>query len=135
MEEADQIGVNYTVQVFINHSCLPGPYLSPAKVASLPSCFRGTVLNVARDCFQSIVNAGVQPTAVFKLLKPGTGKTRITCKDGKQTLTCFLQVIDRVSRFWAVLDKLAENLQCCENLFSGERITGPCSKCGRSGER
>lgn len=135
MEEADQIGVNYTVQVFINHSCLPGPYLSPAKVASLPSCFRGTVLNVARDCFQSIVNAGVQPTAVFKLLKPGTGKTRITCKDGKQTLTCFLQVIDRVSRFWAVLDKLAENLQCCENLFSGERITGPCSKCGRSASR
>ena len=90
---------------------------------------------MARDCFQSIVNAGVQPTTVFKILKPGTGKTRITCKDGKQTLTCFLQVIDRVSRFWTVLDKLAENLQCCENLFSGERITGPCSKCGRSGER
>lgn len=133
--DADDLGANFTVQVFINHSCFPGPYLSPAKVAGLPSCFRGTVLNVARDCFQSIVNAGVEPVTVFGFLKPGNGKTKITCKNGKETLTCFLSTIDRVARFWCVLDKFAENLQCCVNLFSGERITGPCSKCGRSGKR
>ena len=132
--DADDFGTNYTVQVFVNHACSPGPYLSPAKVAGLPSCFRGTVLNVARDCFQSIVNAGLEPVTVFGILKPGNGKTKITVKNGKQTSSCFLQTIDRVSRFWCVLDKLAENLQCCENLFSGERIAGPCSKCGRSGE-
>ena len=132
--DADELGTNYTVQVFINHACFPGPNLSPAKVAGLPSCFRGTVLNVARDCFQSIVNAGAEPVKVFELLKPGAGKTKITVKNGKQTLTCFLQSIDRVSRFWCVLDKFAENLKCCENLFTGERISGPCPKCGRSGK-
>lgn len=128
-------GMNYTVQVFINHSCSPGPYLNVAKVAKLPSCFRGTVLNVARDCFQSIVNAGDEPTSVFAFLKPGNGKARITCKNGKQTLSCHLQIMDRVARFWCVLDKLVENLQCCENLFSGERITGLCKKCGATASR
>jgi len=43
--------------------------------------------------------------------------------------------MDRVSRFWSVLDKLTENLQCCVNLFSGERIAGLCSKCGRNASR
>jgi len=133
--DADKLGISYTVQVFINHSCFPGPHLSPAKVANLPSCFRGTVLNVARDCFQSIVNAGIDPATVFGLLRPGNGRTKITVKNGKQTLSCCLQTMDRVSRFWCVLDKLAENLECCENLFSGERITGPCVKCGRSAAR
>lgn len=131
---ADALGTNHTVQVFINHSCVPGPFLDVAKVACLPSCFRGTVPNVARDCFQSIVNAGIEPANVFRVFKQGNGKTRITCKNGKQTLSCHLQVMDRVSRFWSVLDKLAENLQCCVNLFSGERIAGLCSKCGRNGK-
>ncbi|XP_015756083.1 PREDICTED: sex comb on midleg-like protein 2, partial [Acropora digitifera] len=132
---ADALGTNHTVQVFINHSCVPGPFLDVAKVACLPSCFRGTVPNVARDCFQSIVNAGIEPANVFRVFKQGNGKTRITCKNGKQTLSCHLQVMDRVSRFWSVLDKLAENLQCCVNLFSGERIAGLCSKCGRNASR
>ncbi|XP_074625961.1 polycomb protein SCMH1-like isoform X1 [Acropora palmata] len=132
---ADALGTNHTVQVFINHSCVPGPFLDVAKVACLPSCFRGTVPNVARDCFQSIVNAGIEPANVFRVFKQGNGKTRITCKNGKQTLSCHLQVMDRVSRFWSVLDKLTENLQCCVNLFSGERIAGLCSKCGRNASR
>lgn len=127
-------GTNYTVQVFINHACEAGPHLSSAKVASLPSCFRGTVLNVARDCIQSVVNAAVDPEVVFGFLKPGNGKTRIMAKTGKKTLSCHLQNIDRVSVFWRVLEKFSDNIQCCENLFCGERITGPCHKCGKSGK-
>lgn len=132
--DGDDLILSYTVQVFINHGCYPGPHLSRAKVLGLPSCFRGTVLNVARDCFQSIVNAGIEPVTVFGILKPGAGKTKITVSNGKRTLSCFLQSMDRVSRFWCVLDKLAENLKCCENMFSGDRISGKCPKCGGSGK-
>lgn len=127
-------GVNHTVQVFINHACEAGPHLSAAKVAGLPSCFRGTVLNVTRDCIQSVVNAACEPSVVFGFLRPGTGRIKISAKNGKQTLSCFLQCIDRVSVFWRVLEKFSDNLQCCENLLCGERITGPCPKCGKSGK-
>ncbi|KAL9969199.1 hypothetical protein ACROYT_G021387 [Oculina patagonica] len=133
--DTEDSGTNYTVQVFINHACEAGPHLSSAKVASLPSCFRGTVLNVARDCIQSVVNAAVDPEVVFGFLKPGNGKTRIMAKTGKKTLSCHLQCIDRVSVFWRVLEKFSDNIQCCENLFCGERITGPCHKCGKSASR
>lgn len=132
--DPDDSVTSHTVQVFINHACEAGPYLSSAKVAGLPTCFRGTVLNVARDCIQSVVNAAVDPEVVFGFLKPGNGKTRITAKTGKRTLSCTLQNIDRVAIFWRVLEKFSDNLQCCENLFCGERITGPCSKCGKSGK-
>ena len=131
--DPDESVSNHTVQVFINHSCEAGPHLSSAKVAGLPTCFRGTVLNVARDCIQSVVNAAVNPEVVFGFLKPGNGKTRITAKGSKRTLSCTLQNIDRVAIFWRVLEKFSDSLQCCENLFCGERITGPCSKCGKSG--
>ena len=132
--DPDESGISHTVQVFINHACEAGPHLSSAKVAGLPSCFRGTILNVARDCIQSVVNAAVEPKVVFEFLTPGKGKTKITAKSGKQTLSCFLQNIDRVSIFWRVLEKFSDNLQCCENLFCGEHIRGPCAKCGRSGK-
>lgn len=132
--DQDDSIANHTVQVFINHACEAGPHLSAAKVAGLPTCFRGTVLNVARDCIQSVVNAAVEPEVVFGFLKPGNGKTRITAKGSKKTLSCTLQNIDRVAIFWRVLEKFSDNLQCCENLFCGERITGPCSKCGKSGK-
>lgn len=128
-------GVNHTVQVFINHACEAGPHLSVAKVAGLPTCFRGTVLNVTRDCIQSVVNAAIEPSVVFGFLRSGTGRIKISAKDGKQTLSCYLQVIDRVAVFWRVLEKFADNLQCCENLLCGERITGPCPKCGKSASR
>ncbi|XP_020627343.1 sex comb on midleg-like protein 2 isoform X1 [Orbicella faveolata] len=133
--DPDDSVTNHTVQVFINHACEAGPHLSSAKVAGLPTCFRGTVLNVARDCIQSVVNAAVDPEVVFGFLKPGNGKTRISAKSGKRTLSCTLQNIDRVAIFWRVLEKFSDNLQCCENLFCGERITGPCSKCGKSASR
>ena len=123
-----------TVQVFINHSCHSGPYLNPAKVAGLPSCFRGSVANVARDCIQSVVNAAIEPKVVFGFLKSGNGRTRIVAKSGGKTLSCVLQHIDRVSIFWRVLEKFSDNLQCCENLFCGEHMAGPCPKCGKSGK-
>jgi len=84
---------------------------------------------------QGIVDCAYDQSIVFGFLRPGSGQIKITAKVGKgQKLSCRLQTIDRVRLFWRVLEKLLENLQCCDNLICGRKIKGLCPLCnGKTG--
>ncbi|KXJ23692.1 polycomb protein SCMH1 [Exaiptasia diaphana] len=124
-----------TVSLYVNHGCLTGRYLNKSKVAKLKQKWFGKCSEIIQPLIQGLVNCAHDQKTVFGFLKPGTGKTKITARgEGFETLSCSLQNIDRVKIFWRVLEKFLENLQCCENLISSNKVQSSCKKCrGKSG--
>ena len=62
------------VTLFINNTCVCGPYLSPHKVLQMPALIGPAPINkVMTDTFQMCVSSAVQQKAVFAFLKREKG--------------------------------------------------------------
>ena len=57
----------------------------------------------------------------------------IKAKHGPDTYTCCLQSVDHIWVFWNVFGRFTDNLRCCKNLFSSEKVQGVCPKCNDQG--
>ena len=57
----------------------------------------------------------------------------IKAKHGQDTYTCCLQSVDHIWVFWNVFGRFTDNLRCCKNLFSSEKVQGVCPKCNDQG--
>ncbi|XP_028409566.1 sex comb on midleg-like protein 2 isoform X2 [Dendronephthya gigantea] len=123
------------VELFVNFSCEFGSYLDPSKVAELRPVFRGNVRDVLQSSIQAIVNVAYNPSIVIGFLRPGRGKIVIRAKHGKDTYTCCLQSVDHIWVFWNVFGRFTDNLRCCKNLFSSEKLHGVCPKCNDQGRK
>ena len=62
----------------------------------------------------------------------GRGSCVVTAICEGTTYQCCLDNIDRVSAFWRVLEQFADNLRCCQNLFSSTEFGSRCSRCNRT---
>ena len=65
------------------------------------------------------------------LFKNGCMYIYFVANQGAKTLTKKLPAITGVSELWSFTEKLLEELQCCENLFTSNPLHGYCPKCNR----
>ncbi|XP_022081927.1 polycomb protein SCMH1-like [Acanthaster planci] len=122
-----------SVSLFINNTCVSGPYLSPHKVHQMPSLIGpAPIERVLAETLQLCVNSAVQQKAVFAFLKGDEGGTvNITAHYGSHTHSVSLQAPETTSAFWGLIDQLCEDLLCCGNFFSNKPLQGPCSNCAK----
>lgn len=119
--------------VYLKSTCVCGPYLSSSKVKQMPTQIGPTTPSyVLQDIAQLCIDAAVQPKAVYPFLKAfPSGSSSIKVSFGGNTYTTFLKVPESSSQLWEYIDKLAEQLLCCENFFSAKQLQGICPKCAR----
>ncbi|XP_021376792.1 sex comb on midleg-like protein 2 isoform X3 [Mizuhopecten yessoensis] len=122
-----------TVCVFVNHGCDCGMYLQSRKICQLPSQFGpGTIVKVLREVVQTCIDSAIHEKQVYNCIQEGSGKVIVTANQGNKTHTKRLPVIDKMSSLWSFIERMLEDLGCCENLFTSQPLHGFCPKCGRS---
>ncbi|XP_069126445.1 polycomb protein SCMH1-like [Argopecten irradians] len=122
-----------TVCVYVNHNCNCGVYLQSRKISQLRSQFGpGTMVKVLREVVQTCIDSAVHEKQVYNCIQEGSGKVIVTANQGNKTHTKRLPVIDKVSNLWSFIERMLEDLGCCENLFTSQPLHGFCPKCGRS---
>ncbi|PIK45721.1 hypothetical protein BSL78_17427, partial [Apostichopus japonicus] len=119
--------------IFLKTTCVCGPYLSSSKVKQMPAQIGPAVPSyVLQDIAQLCIDAAVQPKAVYPFMKAfPTGSSSIKVSFGGNTYTTFLKVPESKTDLLEYIDKLAEQLLCCENFFSSKQIQRICPKCAR----
>lgn len=123
-----------TVCVFINHNCSCGGYLHPRKVSQLPSQYGpGPIAKVMREVAQACIDCALQEKQVYSMMREGSGKVIVTANQGNKTHTKRLPPVERLSTLWRFIERMLEELGCCENLFTSQPLHGSCPKCSRSG--
>ncbi|XP_071501256.1 polycomb protein SCMH1-like [Diadema antillarum] len=125
--------VEPVVLVHLNSSCVSGPYLSPHKLWQMPIQVGPTSVSSAlREILQLCVDCAVQQRLVLTFLEQADdGNVTINATYSGETHSATIQAPDTTSDFWAMLDRLCENLLCCENFFSDKSLQGPCPKCAK----
>ncbi|CAC5396827.1 SCMH1 [Mytilus coruscus] len=123
-----------TVCVFVNHNCSCGGYLHPRKVSQLPSQYGpGAIAKVMREVAQACIDCALQEKQVYNMMREGSGKVIVTANQGNKTHTKRLPPVERLSTLWRFIERMLEELGCCENLFTSQPLHGSCPKCSRSG--
>ncbi|XP_057307411.1 polycomb protein Scm-like isoform X2 [Hydractinia symbiolongicarpus] len=125
----DKAASTNNVEVFINRDCYCGPYLEAQKLFALPKVYRGNIVKVLKNVLEDTIKCASDSKTVFGFLKPGRGNCVITAACDGVTYQCCLNNIDRVSKFWTVLEQFSDNLRCCQNLFSSTKFFSACSRC------
>uniref|UniRef100_A0A1B6EGN3 SAM domain-containing protein n=1 Tax=Clastoptera arizonana TaxID=38151 RepID=A0A1B6EGN3_9HEMI len=118
-----------TVTVFVNSSCMHGPYLDYSKVSQLPTQFGpGTLNRVLRDCVQSLVDSAIDQKQIINMLRQGESKVMISASVNGKTTTVRLPVMEKITQMWRFLELLFEEILCCDQLYSAEPVK-VCTKC------
>lgn len=119
--------------IYIRGTCVCGPYLSSSEVKKMPAQIGPAVPSyVLQDIAQLCIDSAIQPKAVYPFMKAfPSGSSSIKVSFGGNTYTTFLKVPETKSELVEYIDKLAEQLLCCENFFSSKQLQGLCPKCAR----
>ena len=56
----------------------------------------------------------------------------ITATHGSKTYNKRVVPVETAAEFWKLLEKLCEDLSCCENLFATQPLSHVCQRCGRT---
>jgi DnaJ-class molecular chaperone len=67
------------------------------------------------------------------LLRQGEGRVVITASFDSKTVHVRLPTIEKVTELWNFLEILFEELMCCEDFYTSQRMVGACSKCSKQG--
>ncbi|KAH0558149.1 polycomb protein Scm [Cotesia glomerata] len=115
------------VTLFVNSNCSCGPYLDSKKIKTLPAKFGSdSVLNVARDVFQSFLIAALNPRQMLSLLKRGEGDCVNLVVESK-AMSVRLPVFIDEQDFYSFIRRQLEDLCACEHLlFKRQEL---CEKC------
>ncbi|XP_041352567.1 sex comb on midleg-like protein 2 [Gigantopelta aegis] len=121
------------VCVYVNSSCNCGMYLNPRRVSGMsPQYGPGSIVRVLREVVQACIDCATQERTVFNMIKEGNGKVVVTANHGNKTNTKRVISVEKVSSFWSFLERLTEDLGCCENFFSSQPVKSSCPKCSKS---
>ncbi|KAH3729477.1 hypothetical protein DPMN_055449 [Dreissena polymorpha] len=122
-----------TVCVFINHGCNCGPYLHQQRVLQLPSQYGPGVINrVLYDVLKGCMECAFTEKVVYNLIPEGHGRVVISASHGHKSYTKRVIATENAEEFWNLLEKIFEELGCCENLFSTKPLNHVCHKCSRT---
>lgn len=121
------------VCVYINHGCNCGPYLNQQKVLQLPSQYGpGVISRVMYDVLKGCVECAYTEKVVYNLVPEGNGKVIVSATHGSKTYNKRVVPVETAAEFWKLLEKLCEDLSCCENLFATQPLSHVCQRCGRT---
>lgn len=121
------------VCVYINHGCNCGPYLQQQKVLQLPSQYGpGLISSVLYDVLKGCMTAAFTEKVIYNFIPEGHGKVTISASHGHKSYTKRVTAVENAEEFWNLLEKLFEELKCCENLFSTKPLSNVCLKCTRA---
>ncbi|WAR09360.1 SCML2-like protein [Mya arenaria] len=108
-----------TMCVYINHGCNCGPYLNQQRILQLPSQYGPGVINrVLYDILKGCMECAFTEKVVYNLIPEGHGRVVISASHGHKTYTKRVIGVETGDEFWGLLDRLFEDLGCCQNLFS-----------------
>ncbi|CAG2112004.1 unnamed protein product [Medioppia subpectinata] len=121
------------VCVYVNHTCDCGPYLARESVRRMPVTYGpGSLNRTLKEAVQALQDSANVPKTVFSCLKAGNGRMIVSARfDGKNNARK-MPHLNRESTFWSYIQTLLEDLHCCPNLMSDERLESSCDKCAPS---
>ncbi|XP_071113486.1 polycomb protein SCMH1-like isoform X1 [Haliotis cracherodii] len=122
-----------TVCVYVNPTCRLGNYLNPRKTLQLPSHYGpGSLTRILREVVQGLIDCSLQERVIYNMVKEGNGKVVVAANHGSRTLTKRVISVEKVSSFWSFLERLLEDMGCCESFLSSQPLDGGCPKCSKS---
>ncbi|XP_053397453.1 sex comb on midleg-like protein 2 isoform X1 [Mercenaria mercenaria] len=121
------------VCVYVNHGCYCGPYLNQQKVMRLPSQYGPAVITrVLYDILKGCLESAITEKDVFTLIPEGHGRVVISATHGHKSLTKRVIAVENDTQLWDLLDKLTDDMGCCEDLFAASPLNNVCQKCTRA---
>lgn len=128
-------GKAWCPEIYVNHRCFSGPFLSKSRLAGLPRRVGpGPVTLVLSEVISRLVNVSYLPSRVLGLLqndgepKPGMQQQLIKAKYKFKTHRAMVNILrssDRVSEFCR---DICRRLECCPNLIGPESVGDSCSE-------
>ncbi|XP_072018257.1 polycomb protein SCMH1-like [Amphiura filiformis] len=130
---SSEAAADISVTIYINNSCISGPYLSPHKLWQMPSHIGPAPIDKALQyAVQFCVDCAVQPKAIMGFFKPSPrGTIFLTATYGGEKHTMKIGSPYNRASFWKAIDKLCEDLLCCGNFFTSQPLKEPCPRCAR----
>ncbi|GFR75003.1 Scm-like with four MBT domains protein 1, partial [Elysia marginata] len=120
-------------QIYINHRCFSGPYLSKGRIAELPrSVGPGPLTLVMKEVLSMLINTAYKSSRVLRELqlegKPNPDMVQQTLK-AKYKGKSYRAVVE-ICRFTGQLENFCRQvcikLQCCPNLIGPHYIADEC---------
>ncbi|KAL3881659.1 hypothetical protein ACJMK2_028069 [Sinanodonta woodiana] len=122
-----------TVCVYVNHGCNCGHYLNQQKISHLSSQYGpGPISQVLHGVIQGCIDCALTDKVVYNLMPEGQGSVTITANHGNKHYSKRLPPIEKVSSFWSFIERVIEELGCCEHLFTSQPLSSGCQLCTRS---
>lgn len=133
VREIQATGKAWCPELYVNHKCFSGPFLSKARIAGLPRHVGpGPVTLVLKEILSLIVGVSYLPSRVLSVLQvqgdptPGMDPQLIKAKYKQKSYRAMIETIRNSDKVKEYCRSICTKLQCCPNLFGPDFFGDNC---------
>ncbi|CAL1529108.1 unnamed protein product [Lymnaea stagnalis] len=120
-------------QIYFNHRCFSGPYLSKGRIAELPrSVGPGPVTLVMKEVLSMLINTAYKSCRVLRELQlegrpnPNLTQQMLKAKYKGKSYRAIVEICRTASQLEEFCRHVCMKLECCPNLISPHFVNGRC---------
>ncbi|XP_059151098.1 scm-like with four MBT domains protein 1 [Physella acuta] len=120
-------------QIYFNHRCFSGPYLSKGRIAELPRCVGpGPVTLVMKEVLSMLINTAYKSCRVLRELQldgrpnPNLTQQLLKAKYKGKSYRAIVEICRTASQLEDFCRHICMKLECCPNLISPHFVNGRC---------